>query len=597
MKSVTELYGAHPGSDIYVVGTGASLRVFPVSFLADRITIGLNMAWAVVPVRYGITVHPDLNIPDFIPGETPRPEITWIVKRTKMEGMDPAHIAYAEANLYGFRTGRRPGDPVPPPGRPGTDPGARVLEYVRRPTDDYLYVWSSISQPAVNLAANMGARNVILVGCDNAALLGNHHSHAQHTRWLGAAPDERYRDYYDGLAEMRTVLRERGVNLVSLNPFLSIGPHEHDFAQLCQELDLPLVIENEDISESYVSPWKAVPPVDAGLVVRTKRAARGYFEEVRRRASRPAKPGQDALDLVAVVAEQNRGWVLDTIARQVVDHFDGDAALHYVPAPAAGERVPPLPPARTYFFTHYLIYRRHLEDRHAAGARTLVFYTHPRYTREEAPAVGELLRGCSLVVSMSGRIESLLAIGVPRASIAVAIPGVDPGRFVPHGRGHGAVGLCSAYYERKSPDRIVEIIAAMPHRTFRLLGPGWRDAPVYERLAELPNFEHLELAYDDYPSFYAGIDVFVSPSSLEGGPIPLLEAMMANAVPVATRTGFAPDLVRDGENGFLCDVDAPTSVFAERIDRAYLLDVDVRATVEHYTVEAFAAKIGELARG
>ena len=42
-----------------------------------------------------------------------------------------------------------------------------------------LYQWSSISQTAVNLAANMGAKNVILVGCDNCALLDNHHAHAQ----------------------------------------------------------------------------------------------------------------------------------------------------------------------------------------------------------------------------------------------------------------------------------------------------------------------------------------------------------------------------------------------------------------------------------
>jgi hypothetical protein len=282
VKSVTELYGAHPGSDIYVVGTGASLRVFPADFLDGRITIGLNMAWKMVDVRYGITLHPDLNIADFIPGETPRPEITWVVKPTKMVGMDPAHLAHAEEHYYEFRTGPRPGEPVPEPGRPGTDPGSRVPEYVLRPTEDYLYLWSSISQPAVNLAANMGARNVILVGCDNAALLGNHHSHGQHTRWLGAEPDERYRDYYDGLAEMRTLLRARGVNLVSMNPFLSLGPHEHDYRTLCDELDVPVVIENADISDTYVHPWVQAEPHQSAFG-RAKRGARRVQRAVARR--------------------------------------------------------------------------------------------------------------------------------------------------------------------------------------------------------------------------------------------------------------------------------------------------------------------------
>ena len=63
MRPVSELHGRHPGSDIYVIGTGASLRVFPAGFLDGRITIGLNLAWREVDVRYGITTHPELNVP------------------------------------------------------------------------------------------------------------------------------------------------------------------------------------------------------------------------------------------------------------------------------------------------------------------------------------------------------------------------------------------------------------------------------------------------------------------------------------------------------------------------------------------------------
>ena len=66
MRSIEELYGRHPGSDIYVVGTGASLRVFPLAFLENKITIGLNMAWKVAPVQYSITIRPELNIPEFM---------------------------------------------------------------------------------------------------------------------------------------------------------------------------------------------------------------------------------------------------------------------------------------------------------------------------------------------------------------------------------------------------------------------------------------------------------------------------------------------------------------------------------------------------
>src|SRR5207244_3206745 len=160
-----------------------------------------------------------LNIPGFIQGSDARPEITWVVKREKLAGMPLEQVRYAEEHFYYFRND----DGLVHPGRvAGRNEAGRRLDWLRIPTGDFLYHWTSIAQPAVNLAANMGARNIILVGCDNASLLGNHHSHEQHARWLGATPDQRYRDYYDGLAEVRSILRERGVNVVSVTPFLTL---------------------------------------------------------------------------------------------------------------------------------------------------------------------------------------------------------------------------------------------------------------------------------------------------------------------------------------------------------------------------------------
>lgn len=248
MKPVSDLHGRHPDSDIYIIGTGASMRVFPVSCLMGKITIGLNMAWKVAPVTYGITIGPHLNIPEFMPGEEPHPAITWITKREKSGlVLSPEQFAHADEHFYGFEIrrgkGSQSGDWV-------SDTG-RALEYVRQPTGDKLYQWSSISQTAANLAANMGARNVILVGCDNCALLDNHHSHEQHTKWLGESPDVRYNQYYEGLAEVREALRERGVNLVSLTPFVKLNDPALDFRNLCRELERPEYVgAGQDLSET-----------------------------------------------------------------------------------------------------------------------------------------------------------------------------------------------------------------------------------------------------------------------------------------------------------------------------------------------------------
>ena len=228
MRPVSDLYGRHAGEDIYVVGTGTSTRVFPPGFLEGKITVGLNMAWKSASVCYGITIHPDLNIPEFM-GETTRPEIEWIVPEEKSRALlTPAQFAQAEARYFRFEyTGKPNSQPLDQPSDSG-----RILDWVRRPSGNMLYVWSSIAQTGANLAANMGARNVILVGCDNTSLLDNHHD-----------------QYYEGMAEVRGALRERGVNLVSLQPFLGISNFERDFERLCRELGKPSLIPGHDISK------------------------------------------------------------------------------------------------------------------------------------------------------------------------------------------------------------------------------------------------------------------------------------------------------------------------------------------------------------
>lgn len=253
MRSVSELYGRHRGEDVYVVGTGASMRVFPTEWLAGKVTIGLNQAWKLVETTYAITMRPELNVPEFLEAEAPRPKLTWITKHDKLTSDAQRRlVAEQRDRFFFFRTEdkRRPAPPPPQSPDGGVEPSqaGRVLDWVDAPCEDFLYLWTSISQSAVNLAANLGARNVILVGCDNCALEGNHHAHDQHTFWKGADPDRRYRQYWEGLAEMRGRLRARGVTLLTLTPFLGLGHVGEDFQRLCAELGRPSLLVNRDIS-------------------------------------------------------------------------------------------------------------------------------------------------------------------------------------------------------------------------------------------------------------------------------------------------------------------------------------------------------------
>jgi glycosyltransferase involved in cell wall biosynthesis len=82
-------------------------------------------------------------------------------------------------------------------------------------------------------------------------------------------------------------------------------------------------------------------------------------------------------------------------------------------------------------------------------------------------------------------------------------------------------------------------------------------------------------------------------SELEGGPIPLIEAMMSNVIPVATRTGFAPDVINHGTNGYLCNFEDSTATISHWIDCALSNKNSVRSTVEHLSWERFSHRMLE----
>jgi glycosyltransferase involved in cell wall biosynthesis len=71
--------------------------------------------------------------------------------------------------------------------------------------------------------------------------------------------------------------------------------------------------------------------------------------------------------------------------------------------------------------------------------------------------------------------------------------------------------------------------------------------------------------------------------------------MMSNAVPVASRTGFAPEIIRHGENGFVFNIDATAEEIADLVESAYEITANVRDAVEHMTWENLSASIVRLA--
>ena len=181
--------------------------------------------------------------------------------------------------------------------------------------------------------------------------------------------------------------------------------------------------------------------------------------------------------------------------------------------------------------------------------------------------------------------ETLLALwiacGLKPAHAAVVPGAADPAIFRGHARKDGPVGLLARFGERERPDLLRAVVHLLPGRRFVLAGPGWRSYALLEEMIAASNFMWMPAppgghAPGERAEILSGIDVVLSPAATGFGAVPLLEAMMENAVPVACRTGVAPDLIRHGQNGFLFDDAAPAEVVAELVERAFVLDGDVR---------------------
>jgi glycosyltransferase involved in cell wall biosynthesis len=71
---------------------------------------------------------------------------------------------------------------------------------------------------------------------------------------------------------------------------------------------------------------------------------------------------------------------------------------------------------------------------------------------------------------------------------------------------------------------------------------------------------------EDVSPYYAAFDALVLPSANEGTPVSVIEALAAETPVVATRVGGVPDVLRDGEDGFLVDT-GDTDGLADRLTR------------------------------
>lgn len=174
---------------------------------------------------------------------------------------------------------------------------------------------------------------------------------------------------------------------------------------------------------------------------------------------------------------------------------------------------------------------------------------------------------CFLAISRAVR-DRLVADRIPSSRIEIVHEGVDVARIVslPHGNLHAAlflpthspiVGAIGALVDQKAHHALVEAAAVVVKEVsdvrFVILGEGELRPQLEKQIKHLHLERHVFLAgfRPDVLELLKDVDVFALSSTHEGMCTSLVDAMAAEKPAVATAVGGVPEVLADGETGFL----------------------------------------------
>jgi len=293
-----------------------------------------------------------------------------------------------------------------------------------------------------------------------------------------------------------------------------------------------------------------------------------------------------------------------------VRKLDGRRAFDVIEAPEAGLDGEVL--AGDSAFVGRLVVACHGSNRRGQSVRGLLAPLHRLDWAWSCRRERVLLsRARTIVANSEATKREVFSVGASVEAVDVVHLGIDPTQFFPGERNTGEtlhIGFVGRLQEDKGIDfvwRVLERLESVPGLRFHLRG-AIHAANRTETLQNLKRFDHLVQYHppgpaDEMPDFYRSLDVLLLPSRFESFGLAYVEAMATELLVFAGLGGAAPEVVSDGETGFLVDPDgSPEAVVQKLISLAedrYIYD-EIRACARRAVLGRFTLRefeIGKLA--
>jgi glycosyltransferase involved in cell wall biosynthesis len=189
---------------------------------------------------------------------------------------------------------------------------------------------------------------------------------------------------------------------------------------------------------------------------------------------------------------------------------------------------------------------------------------------------------CHGVIALSQSVRQvLLATGVPDAHIQVIVPGIEMPAELPSAEARSrararrgfqddefVVGHLAAFTSEKGQDVALKaaiLLATKLPRARMLLGgdgPEKSQPAMLELARQASGLVQLPGFVDDVDEFYAALDLYIMPSRSEAWGLTALRAMAFSLPVIASNVGGLPEVVIDGQTGWLVPPESPEALAA-----------------------------------
>lgn len=229
VRYIDLLKNKHMGSDIWVLGSGASLNYVEPSFFENKITIGLNHVGVKYKITYaflkdmvknGFSELPNCSNPPFnsdyiIASEWDKGGLG--SKLNTDPTLNPVYAKYMD-KFYFFKHIKN---------------GFGNMSVVHKDSDE-MFISTSTITSAVHLAGYMGAKNIMICGHDILAIDGklffDEYTNKSSVVWQDFMINRDIRN--DTVMLRETMAEVYGTNVYTLNPFIGFDVEGHKYEKL-----------------------------------------------------------------------------------------------------------------------------------------------------------------------------------------------------------------------------------------------------------------------------------------------------------------------------------------------------------------------------